>query len=404
MDTIVLLAIVIICGLIALSILRKFKLPALIGFLVLGFILGPYCLKIINTGSMPLYEDICTLALVIIVFRGGLGLQQDHLRSTGNISLRLGILPCLLEGFTIAFLSMVLFNFTFIQGALLGFIISATSPAIVIPQMLSLMKKGYSRFEKLASTVLAGSSVDCVLAITLFSIFFGMYFSSSINLVWTVVSVPLAFILAFIIGAVIAIVLIKVLDYWKLSNVETVLLVLAVLILIHRFSDYINQHILPFAGVLCIVILGIVFINRRPDLGARFSDSFAKFWVLAEMLLFIFVAASANLPLAWSELLNGIIIVCSGLVARSIGVYISLWGTEYNIKEKIYCMIVYGCKATVQAALGALPLLGGVAGGELILAISVISIILTAPTGALIISLTEDKLLDFNKESIETLE
>ncbi|MGL4402667.1 MAG: cation:proton antiporter [Fusobacteriaceae bacterium] len=377
------LALILIAAFFINEILMKLKIPGLLGMIFLGVILGPYGYNIIDTNLLAISSDLRLIALIIILLRAGFGIKKSELNAVRSEVAKMSCIPGILEGFTVALASMKLLDFTFIQGGILGFIIAAVSPAVIVPKMLEFqsLKKGTEK--KIPTIILAGASVDDVFAITIFTSFLALYGGKSVNILRNILSIPLSIVLGIGIGGGIGLILVKFFKRYRVRDTKKVMLLLATAILFHTMEKYIgkNYHV-EIASLLGIMTIGFVILEMLPNVGSRLSMKFNKVWVFAEIILFVLVGAQVNIGVALHSGIDGIIILIFGLLARSLGVYLSLLGTDLNMKEKIFTMVAYMPKATVQAAIGAIPLSAGVASGETILAIAVLSILLTAPLGA----------------------
>ena len=387
------LAIIIVLGLIGSKIFEKIKLPGLLGMIIVGVIIGPYGLDILSKDILMISDDLRKIALIVILLRAGLGLKKEDLKEVGRPAINLSFIPGLFEGFTIIFLSMKLFNLSFIESGILGFIIAAVSPAVIVPSMLSLIDRGIGNKKKVPTLILAGASIDDVFAITIFSIFLGIYGGSQLNIGKTILSIPLSIILGILIGVFLGILLVKIFDKFSINVSKKVLYVLSIGILLTTFESLVESKV-KIAGLLGIMALGFIINEKMPKIGSDLSDGFNKIWSFSKILLFVLVGAQVNLPQAFDAGFKGAILIISGLIGRSIGVLISLIGTNLNKKEKLFSVIAYTPKATVQAAIGGVPLSLGVKSDDLILSLAVLSIILTAPIGAIAIEKTGPKLLE----------
>lgn len=387
------LAIIILLGLLANKLFEKFKLPGLLGMIIVGVLIGPFGFDLLSDEMIQSSADFRKIALIIILLRAGLGIKREDLKKVGRPAIKLSFIPGLLEGFTIAYLSMKFFNFTFIQGGILGFIIAAVSPAVIVPSMLSLMEKGIGEEKNIPTLILAGASIDDVFAITIFSTFLGMYGGGPINIGRKIFSIPLSIILGVIVGTVIGMVLVKIFKKYHIRNTEKMLYIISLAILLTTFETIIQSKI-EIAGLLGVMGIGFVIFEKMPEVGEKMSLKLNKLWVFAQILLFVLVGAEVNVALAIDAGFKGILLITIGLVARSIGVILSLIGTKLNMKEKLFCILAYIPKATVQAAIGAIPLSMGVESGDLILSLAVLSIIITAPLGAIGIKATGHRLLE----------
>ncbi|HMK54956.1 MAG TPA: cation:proton antiporter [Methanobacteriaceae archaeon] len=397
MDKIALsLALIIVLGLVLSRFFSRVGLPGLLGMLLLGVAIGPYGLNWIDPSFLGLSGDLRIIALIIILLRAGLGLHRDAIRKVGMPAVKMSFIPCLLEGLAITFLANQILGLSYLEAGMLGFIIAAVSPAVIVPQMLSFIERGMGTARGIPTLILAGASADDVVAITVFSVFLGTYLGKSVNLVWTVLGIPLSIILGIISGLILGFVLLYLFRRFKIRNSEKLLLILAAAIFLKGLGDALQSWI-PMAGLLGVMVVGFVIVDRNPNLGVQLSEKFTKVWILAEIILFVLVGAQVNIYLAISAGMAGILIIGGGLLARSLGVYLSLLGTKLTLPEKIFSMIAYTPKATVQAAMGAVPLAAGVASGDIILAISVLAILFTAPLGAIGVKMMGERVLKEEK-------
>lgn len=387
------LAIIILLGLLSNKLFEKFKLPGLLGMIIVGILTGPFGFNLLSEEIIIVSADFRKIALIVILLRAGLGIKKEDLKKVGRPAINMSFIPGTIEGFTIVYVSMKFFNFTFIQGGILGFIIAAVSPAVIVPAMLSLMEKGLGREKNIPTLILAGASIDDVFAITIFSAFLGMYAGGNVNIGMKILSIPLSIILGVIVGGVIGIILVKIFEKYHIRDTKKLLYLLGSAILLTTIETMIKSKV-EIAGLLGVMAIGFIIFEKMPNVGNRMATKLGKVWVFAEILLFVLVGAQVNVALALNAGFKGILLICIGLIARSIGVMLSLIGTELNMKEKLFCILAYIPKATVQAAIGAIPLSMGVESGDLILSLAVLSIILTAPLGAIAIKATGHRLLE----------
>lgn len=386
------LAIVIILGLSANAIFTKIKLPGLLGMIISGILVGPYGFNLLSEEILKVSADFRKIALIIILLRAGFGISKEDLKKVGAPAMRLSCIPGLFEGFAIAYSSMKIFGFNFIQGGILGFIIAAVSPAVIVPSMLDFMEKGLGERKGIPTLILAGASIDDVFAITIFSTFLGIYNGSQVNIGIKILSIPISIILGMSVGVIIGIFLVKLFKKYSIRDTKKVLYIIGAGIFLTALEDLIKSKI-EIAGLLGVMTTGFIILEAIPHTGKRIGVKLNKIWVFAEILLFVLVGAEVNVGLALNAGTKGILLIGIGLVARSIGVSLSLLNTNLNMKERLFCIIAYIPKATVQAAIGAIPLSVGVESGDLILSIAVLSIVLTAPIGAIGIGLSGEKLL-----------
>ncbi|RUT58137.1 potassium transporter [Clostridium botulinum] len=389
------LAIIILLGLIANKLFEKLKLPGLLGMLILGILIGPHGLNWLSKDILNASADLRKIALIVILLRAGLGLNKEELKLVGKTALKLSCIPGIIEGLFIAIASVKLLGFSFVQGGLLGFIIAAVSPAVVVPQMLNLIDKGLGKAKGIPTLILAGASIDDVFAITIFSTFLGLYAGKNINIAIQILKIPVSIILGTLIGVLSAIIIIKIFKKYPIDNTKKILIILSISIILTLIEALLKGK-LEIASLLDVMALGFVISDKIPSIGDKVSKGLNEIWVFAQILLFVLVGAEVNMVIAFKSGFLGIIIIALGLIGRSIGVLISLKGSNLNKEEKLFCIIAYIPKATVQAAMGAVPLANGVEAGDIILAIAVLSILTTAPLGAIAINLSGPKLLESN--------
>lgn len=386
------IAIIILLAIVSNFILEKIKLPGLLGMLILGITIGPYGFNLIHGDLLNISPDLRKIALIVILLRAGLGIKTSDLKKIGKSAIKMSCIPGILEGFAIAFTATKLLGFTFIQGGILGFIIAAVSPAVVVPQMINLIDNKIGTNKSIPTLILAGASIDDVFAITILTSCLALYTGKSVNLASQLLQIPLSIILGIGLGLILGFIIIYLFKKFSINVVKKILIVLAFSILLTTLETIFKDKVL-IASLLGVMTIGFILTEKLPKVAAPLSQGLNQLWIFAEILLFVLVGAQVNISVAFTSGPIGIVIIFIGLIFRSIGVTISLIGTNLNVKEKIFCVISYIPKATVQAAMGALPLSLGVASGDLILAISVLSILITAPLGAVGINVSSKSLL-----------
>lgn len=386
------IAIIILLAIVSNFIFEKIKLPGLLGMLILGITIGPYGFNLVHGDLLNISSDLRKIALIVILLRAGMGIKTSDLKKIGKPAIKMSCIPGILEGFFIAFISTKLLGFTFIQGGILGFIIAAVSPAVVVPQMINLIDNKIGTNKSIPTLILAGASIDDVFAITILTSFLALYSGKNVNIASQLLQIPLSIILGIVLGLILGFVIIYLFKKCSINDVKKILIVLAISILLTTLETIFKDKLL-IASLLGVMTIGFVLTEKLPNVAAPLSQGLNKLWIFAEILLFVLVGAQVNISVAFTSGAIGIIIIFIGLVGRSIGVIISLIGTNLNVKERIFCVISYIPKATVQAAMGALPLSLGVVSGDLILAISVLSILVTAPLGAIGIKVSSKSLL-----------
>lgn len=387
------LGLILILGLGAYVLFDKIKLPGLLGMLFLGMAIGPYGLDLLSPELMVVSADLRQIALIIILLRAGLGIKRGDLASVGKAAVKMSCIPGILEAGLIALAARYLLGISFVEGAILGFVIAAVSPAVIVPQMIYFMEQKLGTNKGIPTLILAGASVDDVVAITLMSVCMGLYGGSQMNITMKLVGIPLSILLGVGLGILMGIGLVKLFRKYRIRDTKKVLVMIGTAIILVAIEELFKNKI-AIASLIGVMTIGFVILERAPEVGERLGRKLGKIWLFAELLLFVLVGAEVNLPVIVSAGGIGIAIILIGLVGRSIGVWLSLMGTALNTKEKFFCMVAYVPKATVQAAMGAVPLAAGVASGEMILAIAVMAIVITAPLGAIGIKTLGPKLLD----------
>lgn len=371
------------------------KLPSLIGMILLGMFVGPSFLNLIPQSTLNISPYIKDIALVTVLFIGGLGISINQMKQIGRPAILLSIIPATLEGLTIAFLSMIFLNFTFVQGAILGFIIAAVSPAVLVPSMVDLIKRKIGQDKAIPQMLLVGASADDTVAITLFTTFLGIYMSSnngqSISIASELFSIPITIFTSIFIGWLLAFLTKKLLKSIKF-NALRVILTFIICLLIRLVEN--TFHLEIFNSLLTIMIYGFFLRAFLNDLALKIQDGINVVWKYGKIYLFAFVGMAINPSLVGEYLWIGILMLIISLTIRSIGVAISLIGTDLSFKERIFCIIAYLPKATVQSAKAGIPLQMGVAGGEVMQAIAILSVLITAPIGAIGIKLSSPRLLN----------
>lgn len=386
------LAIVLLFGMLANYLFTKLKLPGLLGMLLLGILLGPSGLNWISEDLLRISPDFRSVALIIILLRAGLGINKADLQRVGGPALRLSLIPSLIEGLTVAFVAMAFWGFSFAEGGVLGFILAAVSPAVVVPAMLKYMEAGYGKSKGIPTMILAGASVDNVVVITIFGAFIGATTGSQMPLWQKSVNVPLSILLGAAAGAGIGFLLVWFFKKHHVRDTKKVLILLGTAILLTALEKNLKGKV-EIAGLIGVMTIGFILLEKMPIVAKRLSSKFNKIWVFAEILVFVLVGSQVKPDVTLSVGLTGILVIGIGLMARSVGVWLSLLGTNLNHKEKGFVVMAYWPKATVQATVGAIPMSLGLPHGDLFLAMAVLSILVTAPIGATAIQFFAERFL-----------
>ena len=395
---IVSLAELLILGLIVDWAFRKLTVPGLVGMLFLGVLFGPHALGLVNPELLAVSGDFRLIALIVILLRAGLELSKDTLNRVGGRVLVLAVIPAVVEGVAIMALGPSLLGLSLMESAILGSVLAAVSPAVVVPLMIRFMEQGKGAEKGIPTMVLAASALDDVFVIVVYSVLIGIYTGASVGIAWQLVGIPLSILLGIVVGLVIGVGLFKVFQKFNPRATKRVLVMLGLSVLLVR-AEYIMQAWIPFAALLAVMAMGFIILEKDDHMAHEISAKLGKIWVFAEIVLFTMVGAQVDIEVAMEAGFAGALIIGLGLVARSIGTYGCLLGSELNVAGRIFVVITYLPKATVQAAIGGAPLaamaLAGMetGAGEIILAVAVLSIVLTAPLGAWAISVTGDRVL-----------
>ncbi|MCP4345361.1 MAG: sodium:proton antiporter [Desulfobacterales bacterium] len=393
------IAIIIIFGLGADYLLRKFKLPGLVGMLLVGVLAGPYVLNLISPEMMKVSGDFRKIALIVILLRAGFELHRDTLNRVGRAALIMSSIPAIFEILGVMWIAPKLLGMNYLDAAILGAILAAVSPAVVVPLMIDFMDRGRGSEKGIPTLILAASSVDDVFVIVLFTVFLGMHGGENVNLLAKLSGVPISIVLGIIVGLIPGYFLYRLFQKYDWRPPKRTIVVLSVAILLTWLEQACEKWV-PVASLLGVMAIGFIILEKSESIAHIISQKLKKLWVFAELLLFVLVGAQVNIHVAWKAGLAGTVVIMTGLVFRSIGTYVSLFGTPLNRNEKLFCVVSYIPKATVQAAIGAVPLAAGVGSGEVILAVAVLSILITAPIGAIGIMFFGEKILDHGEGSV----
>lgn len=370
---------------------KKLHLPALFGMILAGILIGPYVLDLLDPSILNISAQIRKIALVIILIRAGLKLSLADLKKVGRPAILLCFLPASAELLGMLLLAPKLLGISLLEAAVLGSVVAAVSPAVVVPGMIKLMDEGYGTDKGIPQMILAGASVDDVFVIVLFTTFTGMVQHDTVS-VMQFVNIPVSLVMGISVGLLAGAGLTILFDKISQRDIVRVLIVMGCSLLLVTVEDRLSG-MLPFASMIAVMCLGMAIRMKKEDLAKRLSQTYDKLWVGAEIFLFVLVGASVQIESAKSAGLKSIVLVFGVLVFRMIGVYLCVLGTKLKQKERLFCMLAYIPKATVQAAIGGVPLAMGLACGNMVLTVSVISILITAPLGAFFIDWTYKKCL-----------
>lgn len=385
------LAIIFISGIIFSLICKKIKLPELIGMIIAGIIIGPYCLGWLSSDILNISPQLRQISLVIILTRAGLSLNIKDLKSVGRPALLLCFVPALFEIIGITYLAPKFFSLSYLEAFLLACVVAAVSPAIIVPRMLALKENGYGRKKNIPEMITMAASLDDILVIILFTSGLSLLEAGTFN-VATLIDLPVSILLGILVGWLSSITYCFVSFYLKFSESQKVISLFSLFFLLLQLESSLSTYI-AFSGLLAIMCCGIFINYYTPKLASSLSMSFNKLWDGAQIWLFVLVGACLNITSLGFTALLALLLIAIGLCFRIGGVFTSLIDTPFDNKEKLFISYSYLPKATVQAAIGSIPLSLGLACGELIQIISIVAILFTAPIGAYLMDSSYDKLL-----------
>ena len=389
------IALILILGLLLSGIMKKFNLPNLIGMIFVGIILGPFVLNLISGSILEISIELRQIALVVILVRAGLSLDIQDLKKVSRPAILMCFIPATFELIAVTVFSPMLFDMTYLEAALLGAVLAAVSPAVVVPRMLKLMENGYGKDKSIPQLIMAGASVDDIYVIILFTSFLNMYNGGNFNII-NFVKLPVSVVLGILLGVITGIVLTYLFKKVHMRDTVKILLIFSSAFLFLSLENIVRDYV-PVSGLLAVMALGGTVLKINEQTARRLSEKFSKIWVCAELFLFVLVGAAIDINYISKAGFSAVILICSALLVRMIGVFVCLIKTKLNKKERIFCAVAYLPKATVQAAICGIPLTTGVAAGNTILVVAVLAILITAPIGALGIDLSYEKLLNKNE-------
>lgn len=392
------LALIFLVGLAMAAICQKIKLPRIIGMLVTGIVLGPYVLNLLDVSILGISADLRQMALVIILIKAGLSLNISDLKKVGRPAVLMSFLPAVFEILAFVLFAPAVLGVTLIDAAIMGAVLGAVSPAVVVPRMVQLMENKYGTGKGIPQLILAGASLDDVFVIVLFSTFVGMAQGNSVNIM-DFINIPGSIVLGILTGAVAGFFLsaffeTKYAHKHYVRNSVKVIIVLGTAFLLIALEEWLKD-VVPVSGLLAVMSMACMLqLKSVASVSARLSEKFGKLWIAAEVILFVLVGAAVDIRYTLEAGFGAALLIVIALLFRSAGVFLCLTGTKLNLKEKIFCVIAYLPKATVQAAIGSVPLSLGLPCGNMVLSVAVLSILITAPLGALGMDMTYQRLLE----------
>lgn len=389
------IALILLVGMSASWICKKIKLPGLLGMLATGIVLGPYVLNLIDSSILNISSELRKIALIIILTRAGLGLDITGLKKIGRPAILMCFLPASFELLGIILIAPGALGMSVLEAAIMGAVLAAVSPAVVVPRMVKLMDNGYGTAKGIPQLILAGASVDDVYVIVLFSTFTGMMQGKGASII-NFVNIPVSIILGMGIGILAGYLLAMYFEKIHIRDTVKVLLILSISFILVATEDMLNTPI-KFSALIAIMFVGVGLHKKRDVVAKRLSSKYEKLWIASEVFLFVLVGATVNINYLGNMGIKALIVIFGALIFRMAGVFVCLIKTELNKKERLFTMMAYTPKATVQAAIGGIPLALNFACGETVLTIAVLAIVITAPLGAFAIDLSYKKLLRRNE-------
>ena len=374
---------------------QKCRLPSLLGMLATGMVLGPYVLNLLDGSILGISPELRKMALIIILTRAGLGLDTSGLKKLGRPAVLMCFVPASFELMGVLLLAPKLMGLTVLEAAILGAVLAAVSPAVVVPRMVRLMDEGYGGKQGIPQLILAGASVDDVYVIVLFSTFVGMMQGESASLL-SFVNIPVSILLGMAVGLAVGLAVGSLLACFfakvHIRDTAKVLIILSISFLLVAAEEALTTAI-TFSALIAIMFIGIGLQKKREVVAKRLSVKYGKLWVAAEVFLFVLVGATVNIGYLGKVGAKALLLIVGALAFRMLGVFVCLLGTSLSKKERLFAMMAYTPKATVQAAIGGIPLALGFACGDTVLTVAVLAIVLTAPLGAFAMDLSYKKLL-----------
>ena len=392
------LALIFLVGLGLASICRRIKLPRIIGMLVTGIVLGPYVLDLLDPSILGISAQLRQMALIIILIKAGLSLDISDLKKIGRPAILMSFLPAVFEILAFLIFAPAVLHVTRIEALIMGAVLGAVSPAVVVPKMVQLMDEKRGTDKSVPQLILAGASLDDVFVIVLFTTFVSIAQGNGASVV-DFINIPISIVVGILIGAAAGLILSWLFEAnyrhdHIVRNSKKVIIVLAASFILVALEEWLDGYI-PMSGLLAVMSMAMVIAMKSiPRVTVRLRAKFGKLWIAAEVILFVLVGAVVDIRYTVKAGAMAVLMIFAALVFRSIGVWLCLIGTKLNWKERLFCVIAYLPKATVQAAIGSVPLSLGLPCGKMVLSIAVLSILITAPLGAIGMDLTYKKLLN----------
>lgn len=384
------IAIILLLGILNQMICKKLTIPSLIGLIFIGILIGPFVFDQLDPTLLAISADIRQVVLIIILTRAGLSLNLKDLRKVGRPAILLSFVPATFEVAATMLIAPPLLGLSLIESALLGSVLGAASPAVVVPRMITLIQNKWGTKKGIPQLILAGSSVDDVYALVLFSAFLSLAQNGEFS-AFSLLKVPFSIFSGVFVGFLMGHLLSFLFEKVNFKAITQVLILLSTSFLLVSMEAQFSN--LPFSGILAVMSTSLIIYRQIPKQADKIAHIYNQLWIPGEIFLFVLVGASVNIQFAFTAGFTPILVLLIALFVRTIGTWLSVSGTHLNTKEKLFCVIAYLPKATVQAAIGGVPLALGLPSGELILTVSVLAILITAPIGAFGIDISYKKLL-----------
>lgn len=385
------IALILLFGLLLGCIFSKIKLPSLLGMIVLGIILGPHALDLIDESILMISGELRQIALVIILTRAGLSLDLSDLKKVGRPAVLMCFIPACAEILGTVLLAPVLLKVSFLEAGIIGSVIAAVSPAVIVPRMIRMIDEGYGTNKSIPQLILAGASVDDVFVIVIFTALTTLASTGTIS-AGSFTQIPISIALGILLGFAVGAVLVLFFQRYHMRDSVKIMIILSISFLLLEVQNRLEGTI-PVSGLLAIMSMGIIIKQKYDVLASRLSIKYNKLWLGAEIFLFVLVGAVVDMKYVVSAGVASILLIVGALLFRMLGVAFSLIRTELLKKERLFCMLAYTPKATVQAAIGAIPLSMGLDCGNTVLTVAVLAILITAPFGAVCVDNLYKRLL-----------
>ena len=386
------IAVILLLGLLIGWIFSKLKLPSLLGMVIVGIVLSPHALNLIDESILGISGELRQIALVIILTRAGLSLDVSDLKKVGRPAVLMCFVPACVEILGTVILAPMLLGVTMLEASIIGSVIAAVSPAVIVPRMIKLIDEGYGKAKSIPQLILAGASVDDVFVIVVFTAFTALASTGEMS-VTSFIQIPISIVLGIMLGGCVGIVLVAFFKKCHMRDSVKILIILSISFLLLEVENRLQGYI-PVSGLLAIMSMGIIIKQKYGVLALRLSAKYNKLWLGAEVFLFVLVGATVDLRYVASAGVSAVLLILGALLFRMTGVAISLLKTGLSKRERLFCMVAYTPKATVQAAIGAIPLSMGLECGNIVLTVAVLSILITAPFGAICVDNLYKRLLE----------